>query len=385
MHKYIPESRDRTMKVCHLTSVHPAEDIRIFVKECQSLSNAGYDVSLVVANGHSRTKNGVQIIGVQAFAKNRVIRMLKGTWQVYKKAKELNADIYHFHDPELIPIGLLLKRKGKMVIYDVHEDVPEQVLSKQWIPKRLRRLISNIVKTVEKYASKRFDAIVTATPYINERFLRYNKNSVTVHNFPILNELLDHRNTATKKFDQANLIYIGGITKLRGIHEIAKAIEIVNKDMNVTLTLAGKFSPESLKDELEKTPAWNFINFVGWLTREEVKEYLSKSTLGLVILRPEPRYVVSYPIKLFEYMSAGIPVIASNFPLWKEIVERENCGKCVDPLQPNEIASAIKWFVNHPEEAKKMGENGRKAIEQKYNWEQESKRLLELYRTLQDK
>ncbi|MEH7384299.1 glycosyltransferase family 4 protein [Bacillus sp. JJ1521] len=365
------------MKVCHLTSVHPALDIRIFVKECKTLQRAGHEVTLIVANQESQVVDSVTIKSVNAPAGNRITRMIASTRAIYDEAIRQDADVYHFHDPELIPIGLLLKKRGKKVIYDVHEDVPEQVLSKEWIPGFLRKSISSIVKSVEKFASKRFDAVITATPTINNRFVTYNKNSVIVHNFPILNELAGSvENSDVKRED---LLYIGGITKLRGIEEMVEAMGIVNQTIDSTLALAGKFSPESLEDEMKSHPDWRYINHVGWLTRNEVKEQLSKSSIGLVLLRPEPRYVVSYPIKLFEYMSAGVPVIASNFPLWKGIVEGKNCGLCVDPLDPKSIADAIIWILQHPEEAKKMGENGRKAIENKYNWETESITLTNLY------
>jgi len=368
------------MKVCHLTSVHPGEDIRILIKECQTLQRAGHEVFLIVVNEESRQYNGVQIIGVKSGATNRISQMMKGPSKVYQAALELNADVYHFHDPELIPIGLMLKRKGKKVIYDVHEDVPEQVMSKHWIPSILRKPISKTVKGIESFASKRFDAIVPATPTIANRFKQYNKNTVTVHNFPILNELIDDeiQEISEEKTEQ-NIIYIGRITVVRGINEMTKAMEIVNESTKGTLFLAGKFAPESLKNDVEKMKGWQYIDHLGWLSRDEVKSYLAKSQVGLVVLYPEPRHIVSYPIKLFEYMSAGIPVIASNFPLWESIIEDAQCGICVDPLNPQEIADAIIKLLENPQEAKQMGLNGRKAVVEKYSWETESENLISLY------
>ncbi|MDP4085844.1 MAG: glycosyltransferase family 4 protein [Bacillota bacterium] len=370
------------MKICHLTSVHPAEDIRIFVKECRYLEQSGFDTSLIVANSDTYVKDGVKIIGVDVHAGNRYLRIVKGPQKVYKKALEVNADVYHFHDPELLPIGVLLKRKGKKVIYDVHEDVPEQVLSKEWIPSFLRVPISKIVKRVERFASKRFDAVVTATPTINERFETYNPNSVSIHNFPITNELMSEDLPSSEQAVKQSAIYIGGITKLRGIEEMVDAIELVNQKTTIPLTLAGKFSPESLEEQVKKQSGWKYVNHVGWLNREEVREYLGQAFVGLVLLHPEPRYMVSYPIKLFEYMSAGIPVIASDFPVWREIIEDSGCGICVDPQNIKEISDAILWFYENPEEAKRLGKNGREAILKKYSWENEAARLTALYKKL---
>lgn len=369
------------MNICHLTSVHPAEDIRIFVKECRYLQQSGFDTSLIVSNSETYVKDGVKIVGVEVNATNRYMRILKGPMRVYKKALEIDADAYHFHDPELLPVGLLLKRKGKKVIYDVHEDVPEQVLSKEWIPAFLRHSISTLVKRIERFASSRFDAVVTATPTINDRFKTYNKNSVIIHNFPITNELITE-DLPSSQDQKKTAIYIGGITKLRGIVEMVDALEVVNQTAPVTLTLAGKFSPESLEEQVKKQNGWKYVHNAGWLNREQVKSYLGQAFVGLVLLHPEPRYTVSYPIKLFEYMSAGIPVIASNFPLWKEIVEESQCGLCVDPLNIEEIAKAILWFNENPEEAKRLGKNGREAILKKYSWENEAARLVDLYKNL---
>lgn len=345
------------------------------------MQQSGFDTSLIVANSETYTKDGVKIIGVKVNAGNRYARILKGPIQVYKKALQVDADLYHFHDPELLPVGLLLKRKGKKVIYDVHEDVPEQVLSKEWIPAFLRHTISRMVKKIEKFASSRFDAVVTATPTINERFKTYNENSVSIHNFPITNELLSEGDLSQGN-QRKTAIYIGGITKLRGIEEMVDAIELVNQSESIPLTLAGKFSPESLEAQVKKQKGWKYVNHAGWLSREEVKSYLGQAFVGLVLLHPEPRYTVSYPIKLFEYMSAGIPVIASNFPLWRQIVEESQCGICVDPLNTKEISDAILWFYKNPDKAMEMGNNGRKAILTKYSWENEAARLTELYKKL---
>lgn len=366
------------MKVCHLTSVHSANDTRIFIKECQSLQNAGHEVYYVVPNVEDSEKAGVKIRGINSAAKGQLDRMRNTTKQVYLKALEINADVYHFHDPELIPIGLKLKAKGKKVIYDVHEDVPEQVLSKQWIPKPLRRFISMMVKSYEKYASKKFDAISTATPTIAERFKGYNENTITIHNYPLLDELSADYNDKVE--DSKNTaLYIGGIYVLRGIKEMVQAVEKLNEEIPCTFVLAGSFAPPALEDEVRNMTGFKYTDFKGFLDRDGVKKALAKADMGLVLLHPEPRFIVSLPIKMFEYMSAGVPVIASNFPIWQEIVENNNCGICVDPLKVNEIAEAMKWILENPEEAAQMGRNGRHAVETIYNWEAESKKLVEIY------
>lgn len=364
------------MKVCHFTSAHPAKDIRIFIKECQSLAKAGHDVSLVVANAETEIDKGVQIIGVKSTIKNKVSRMIKTAMSVYKVAMKQNADIYHFHDPELLPFGLLLRFKGKKVIYDVHEDVPRQILSKPWIPKALRGIISWSFERFENFAAKRFSAIIGATPYITDRFTEMGCNAVNVNNYPVLSELYIPETDWSQKTKAA--CYIGGINEIRGANEMVEAIG----QTRAKLFVGGKFSPQSLKDKLMTTEGWNNVIDLGFVSREIVAKTLSESYAGLVLFHPKPNHINAQPNKMFEYMSAGIPVISSNFPLWKEIIEGNKCGICVDPLNPNAIAEAISWVVEHPMEAKQMGINGRMAIEQKYNWEQESINLINLYKVI---
>jgi glycosyltransferase involved in cell wall biosynthesis len=361
--------------ICHITSVHSANDTRIFHKECKTLVNVGYAVTLVVQHETDEVINGVQIKGIKA-PKSRKERMLKTAKQVYKRVLECDADIYHFHDPELIPVGLKLKRKGKKVIYDVHEDVPRQILSKHWIPAPLRKIVSWVVEKTENYAAKRFDYIITATPYIRDRFLKINKHTVDVNNYPLLSEL--HIPEVNWDNKEQVVCYVGGIGQIRGINEMVESIGMTDYH----LLLAGKFASSAERDIVINKTGWERVIELGHVNRSGVKEVLAKSMAGLVVLHPIINYIDALPVKMFEYMAAGIPAIASNFPLWREIVEGNNCGICVDPLNVNEIADAMNWIFNNPYEAMKMGENGRRAVENKYNWEQEAIKLRKIYEGL---
>ncbi|MGI6555346.1 MAG: glycosyltransferase family 4 protein [Bacillota bacterium] len=363
------------VRLCHLTSVHPQTDTRIFYKECKTIAAAGYDVSLIVQHKKDEVMEGIQIFGL-AKSDNRKERMTKTAREVYERALYDNADIYHFHDPELIPVALKLKRKGKKVIYDVHEDVPRQILSKHWIAAPLRKPLSWTIERIENYAAKKFDYIITATPFIKERFLRLNKNAIDINNYPILSEL--HVPNVNWDEKEKLVCYVGGIGQVRGIYEIVEAIGMTK----YSLLLAGTFSSKAEYDSASNKSGWAKVIELGYLNRDEVRGVLSKSMAGLVVLHPIPNYIDALPVKMFEYMSAGIPVIASNFPLWKEIIEGNNCGICVDPLNAREIADAINRIMDNPYQAQKMGENGRKAVEEKYNWEKEGKKLIKIYEEL---
>ncbi len=359
-------------RICHISTVHPVFDTRIFHKECKSLVKAGYEVHLVIQHKKDEIVDGVHIHFLPK-PKNRKERMLKLRKIALQKAIEINADLYHFHDPELIPVGLQLKKLGKKVIYDVHEDVPRQTLTKEYIHPFLRKFIANTFEIYENWASKKFDAIITATPHIRDRFIKINPNTLDINNYPKLDELFEPIDWEKRKNE---ICYIGGISRIRGIVELVKSLEYTN----TVLHLAGEFESEKLKNEVMSLKGWKKVKYYGFVDRQIIKKILGKVKIGVVTLHPTINYLYSLPIKMFEYMSAGIPVLASNFPFWRDIIEKNNCGVLVNPLNPKEIADGINYLLNNDDLMKQMGLNGRKAVENKYNWENEEKKLVKLYK-----
>jgi len=368
-------------KICIISTVHPASDVRIFHKQAKTLVEAGYEVVLIGRKPLTPIDEPNIKFRELPAPKNRFDRMVRLSLIAFKWAWSEQADVYHFHDPELIFVGLLLRMFGKKVIYDVHEDVPLQILSKSWIPSFLRPVLSWLVRTIEGLVGRWFSAVITVTQPISERFIENGCRTVLVQNFPLLEEFPNLRPDVddTSEENEPFVVYVGGISVARGIREMVEAIEHVNNCLGIKLVLAGKFEDARLESEIQSMPGWKKVRFVGWVDRTRLPILLSKGIAGLVIFYPEPNHVSAQPNKLFEYMSAGIPVVASNFPLWKDIVERHNCGILVDPLKPEEIARAITYLAENSAEARKMGENGRRAIEQYYNWEREAQKLLELY------
>lgn len=364
--------------VVHLTSVHERYDTRIFVKECVSLANNGFQVALVVADGKGdEEKNNVRIYDVGA-SKGRLDRMRHAPNRVLNKALELNADVYHFHDPELISVGLKLKKRGKKVIFDVHEDTPKQILSKPYLHKSLRGLISNLFAVYEKSVVKKFDAVVAATPFLRDKFLAFGVKAIDVNNYPLLKEFAIGEIDWSQK--QNYVCYIGGLTRVRGILEIVQATQFVEN--KTRLKIAGTFSEASFEQEVMQQQSWNNVDAVGWQNRAGIQNVLNGSVAGLVTLHPIVNYLDALPVKMFEYMAAGIPVIASDIPLWKQIIDENQCGVCVNPFDPKEIAQAINSLVENPENAEKMGRNGQQAVLRKYNWTIEEQKLIALYRQL---
>lgn len=366
------------MFVTHLTSAHKRNDTRIFLKMCLSLSRCGHQVTQIVADGKGDSIcDGVQIFDV-GVSKGRLDRIRNVPKRVFVKAVSLNADLYHLHDPELIPMGMKLKRLGKCVVFDFHEDVPKQLLGKPYLNKAALWCLSKSFALFESHACKRFDGVIAATPFIRGKFLAIHPNTVDINNFPMLGELATYVEWGSK---QAEVCYVGGIAKIRGIAEVCQAMGLVQTIAR--LNLCGSFSEPGVEQSVKAMPGWKRVNELGFVDRSGVRNVLSRSVAGLVTFHPLPNHVDAQPNKMFEYMSAGIPVIASDFPLWREIIRGNDCGLLVDPLDPAAIAEAIDYLVSNPVEAQRMGANGRKAVNERCNWAIEEQKLFAFYeRTL---
>ncbi|MFL7023343.1 glycosyltransferase family 4 protein [Enterovibrio norvegicus] len=367
-----------THKIAHLTSVHPRYDTRIYLKECASLVKEGYEVHLVVADGKcNESINQINIHDV-GNERGRFKRILNSTRKIYQKAIDINCKLYHIHDPELIPIGLMLKRKGYKVIFDAHEDVPKQLLSKPYLNRFTSSMLSKVFLLFEKMVMKHFDCVVAATPSIANKQLAYNEKVIEINNFPLPGELSDDKpDWALKK---NKVCYIGGMSRIRGIQEIVDAM--AHCTATTQLSLAGKTNDKTLIGDIKSSKGWNNVEELGFIDRNQARELLCESMAGIVTFLPLPNHIDAQPNKMFEYMSAGIPIIASNFPLWNEIVEGNDCGICVDPENPSEIAKAIDFIIANPDIAKQKGENGSRAVNNKYNWDIEENKLYTAYRLL---
>ena len=365
-------------KVCILTSVHTPEDVRIYQKQAKSLRQAGYEVTLVNPSLTKTDDLGIEFVSADLGGMSRLKRMMKSPKKVYNVAKNIGADIYHIHDPELLGIGKKLSRNA-LVIFDSHEDTPGQILSKDYIPKPFRKIISFGFALKEKGTAKKLSAVVTATDTINGFFTAKGcKKVVTVNNYPILDEF---RKDVPFENREDAVCYIGGITRIRGIQEVVKSLE----GADYRLLLAGAFDSAELEENVKAMPEFEKTDFFGMVGRTEVADILSRSKVGLVTLYPVPNYVNSLPIKMFEYMAMGVPVVYSDFDFWKTLAGNEEdgiCGVAVDPYDPADIRKACEYILSHPEEAKKMGENGKRLVNEKYNWHVEEEKLLALYKEL---
>jgi glycosyltransferase involved in cell wall biosynthesis len=360
----------------HLTSVHTIDDPRIFYKQCMSLAARGHDVALVACHDRAEVVNRVRIVPIDR-PRGRLDRMVRVGYRVYRAAVRAGADVYHFHDPELLWVGVLLKLRGSRVIYDVHEDVPKQVMSKPWIPRWARPLVANAVWLVEQLAARIVDGIVAATPSIAQKFPA--AKTVVVQNFPE-SSFADSDGARPAAEREDAFVYTGGLMEVQGVREMAEAFALLPEGM--TGTVAGTFHPPALEQEIVRLPGWRRVRFLGQVPRADVLRAMDGARAGLVLNHPTLNYVDAYSTKMFEYMARGLPLVCSNFPLWAQIVCDAQCGIAVDPRDPRAIADAIRSLNEDDEFARRLGENGRRAIGERYNWEAELHKLEALYRTI---
>lgn len=357
-------------RVCHVTSVHSAKDTRIFFKECKSLSKK-YEVIIVAANARDEIVDNIQIIGYK-LPTSRFSRILKAK-EVIKTLVNVNAEVYHFHDPELLPIGIILKKRiGKQIVFDSHEDVPMQILCKEYIPRFLRKPLSRLYSYYESSKMKKYDALVTVTPIIYNRLKLINPYTYQITNFPMYEEI-----SHSAKWDRT-ICFTGSVSERYLHHSIINCL----KNADARYVLAGSAYPSYL-NRLKQLPNWDSVDYRGQVSYNQVLEILQSCSIGIVILFYSPN--VGYKkgtlgvLKMFEYMMAGIPVIATDFELWKEIIDVNHCGICVNPYDDKQIQNAIRFLLDHPEEARKMGENGKDAVRRLYNWGSQESILFDLY------
>jgi glycosyltransferase involved in cell wall biosynthesis len=377
-------SKQRRAKVCILTSVHIPFDCRVFHREAVSLAKAGYDVTLIARHDKEEVVSGVRMVPLPQW-KNRFHRMTGVLWRLYRLAVRENADVYHFHDPELMIVGLLLKLRGRKVIWDVHEHYPNSILDKYYISRSLRRLISRSFDLFERAVVRFFNYVIYTTPFVGARYETMKVRSGRVENYPMIK-----LSGTFEKHPQEKIIYLGGMARSRGLIEVVEAFaEIVKMHPQWQLCLVGSCNPASfeteLKDAVKTLGIEKNVQFVSWVPYDQKEALSSQASMGVITYLPYSNNTSCLPNKLFDYMLVSLPVIASNFPLYREVVEGSHCGLLVDPSKAREIAQAMAYLIEHPAEARQMGENGRRAVIEKYNWEKESEKLLQIYNAVLEK
>ncbi|MCK0470253.1 glycosyltransferase [Alkalihalobacillus sp. APA_J-10(15)] len=369
----------KNQKVVHITTVHHPLDPRIYYKQCQSLQKAGYDVTLIAPNGEEVI--GTSDIHVTSLQKRngRIKRMLLSTFEAYRKAKKLQADVYTIHDPELLPVAWLLKKKSNVVIYDIHEDYETSILQKEYLPKLVQKVLAKAYRLMESFFSRRLE-LCLAEKYYQEKYER----GMCLLNYPILDQgAIQAERKTNETCDE--LIYTGNLSETRGALTQAR-IPLFHPD--VTVRFYGKCA-KGLAEQMyvEAKGKQEHIIIEGierYVPKDEIDQaYLEKQWLAGIALFPyDPHYMRKELTKFFEYMSHGLPILCSDFPVWKSFIDKHQCGLAVDPHDQKAVYDAIEYLRTNREEARKMGENGRQAVVNELNWEKEEEKLVAWYHKL---
>lgn len=365
------------IKICHMSDAHSAEDERIFHKECVSLATAGYDTYLV-ATGESYEKNGVHIVGVGKKPSSRLKRMIMTTNAVYKKALKIDAQIYHLHDLELLPCALKLKKKGKKVIFDSHENYSALFESKTYLPKFVRKIVGGLFGTYYKSVLHYFSAIVTATSSVSDELKNFNDKVVTITNYPVI----DPNYVPPIHENHRTLVFAGGISEQWCHRQVLQAMEGCQ---NIRYVLCGDGDGQYTRS-LQKMSAWEQVDYRGRLPHEKIRDILASADIGVCILKysgnTSGKLGNLANTKLFEEMEVGLPIVCTDFTLWQEIINTYQCGICVAPNDIQKITDAITYLVEHPKIASQMGKNAARAVRENYNWASQEKILIRLYAEL---
>lgn len=366
------------IKVCHLTSVHRRYDVRIFEKECKSLAQNGYDVTLIVNDDKSNEiKDGVSIISTGVFPSRSLRGRLRSGRLILRKALEQNGDIYHIHDPELLVIARKLKKKGKKVVFDSHEFTAKQIMYKEYIPIVFRKIISKIYERYETRVLARIDGVIVPCTYDGENYFKNkSKKVVFVDNFPLVNS-----DGAVANVKNNTIVFLAGtLSRERGIVETI----IATAHAKIPLVLAGKFSSSEFEKEVKALNEYENVKYLGIINKEEVDSYMKTCKIGISLMQNVAQYphCDNLATKILEYLSYGIPVICSNFTYTENIMKENQFGITVNPSSIDEIVNAITFLIDNPEKAVLFGKNGRELVIAKKNWGAEEKKLLDLYKSI---
>ena len=364
-----------------LTTVHDPHDTRIYHKESRTLADAGYDVSILAHHPRDESANGIDIVSIGT-ADSRAERW-KHLYRMYRTAAARDSDVYHFHDPELLPVGVWLSRTTDAgVVYDVHEDYENAIRHRDWIPDAVTPTLGRIVPAGQSVCAKRFDAVVTATEWIAEGFEERGHTNVTpVRNFPITEEITMGDPPEQPGWEHT-LVYVGSVSETRGIYRMLELTsELRSRGLDVGLWVLGRFAnvatAKRARSYIRDNDLNNAVRLFGRVEYVDIFSYLAFADIGLALVDAD-RYEYVIPTKVFEYMYAKLPTIATE-TLGPRKYLPDDAGLLVDETNIKKQVELIKGLLENPKKRGEMGQAGREHVEGEYSWKSESKKVLDVY------
>lgn len=368
-----------------VTSSHLANDIRVFQKEALSIQKLkNIKLYYMVPHAIEEEIQGVKILPV-SLNRAKYQRLIINPFVIFFRLLFRKVNVIHFHDPELMPFILLLQllKNRVKVVYDIHEDLEGLVRNRNWIPlkKENRNLIAGIAAKYERFFVKRFHTVIAADHVIASRCIAVNTNTIVLENFPKSEEYIHNsREQAPEEF--IKISSFGGLSNARCIETIISAIEILSEAHKVKCIVGGSIASQELFTKLQNSKAWAHVEYIGKVDRERMAKEICTSHLSFVMFSDSPNHYQIRSNRFYETLSFGVPVICSDFPEWKQFMEQHNCGFACNPNNAMEVASSIEQIIMNPSLRSSLGDNGRNVVLNKYNWEIEEKKLINLYNNL---
>lgn len=367
------------LKICHVTSGYHRTDARVFQRQILTLSSAGYEVCVLTNDGKPDEEiQGIKFFCTKILFPNRLLTILLAKYQFKKQILEIDADIYQLHAPELLPLASLLKRKGKKVFYDAHEDMPRHILEKEWLPVFLRKPIAIIVEKYMRSVFRNIDCIVTPHHHVLDDLKTINSNTHLIPNFPLVTS--QNKFSIDDYLSRDNIICYSGTVYYYSNQELL--ISVLAKVDDIRYEIAGEM-PQDLMQKLSIMDGFNKLKYYGRIPWTALNAFYLNATIGYVVYDYKLNLGWdrgSYGTnKIFEYMEAGLPIICTDYILWKEIIEKYKCGIYIEPNNFEQLLSAILFLINDREEAYRMGQAGRDAILTEFNWDKVGPKYVNLF------
>ncbi|GGH54441.1 glycosyl transferase [Dyadobacter endophyticus] len=362
-------------RVLLLSTVHPSADPRIMYKIAPSLQSY-YEVFCALPGVRGGLRKNLHLIRLPKFGR-LLPRILLAHPIALLKCLPLRPDIVHIFVPELIPLALLFQWAGAKVVYEVQEN-----LFKKFAIKRYNNglVFKWLFRFFDRLARRRFHLIFTDDAYLEE-YRNLTKPFAIIHNYvslPVM-DTLAHEDARTPG---PELFYLGVVSMERCLDTMINALALLKKsypDCHLHLFGPMRVDKEELGAIADYGQVMNNITFHGYTDQQVALKYASQAIAGIALLKPVADYPDSFPTKMFEYMALKLPVITSDFPLYKRIVEDSGSGYCISPYDPEALHNALQCCISENALRSQMGNNGRKASETCYNWASEEAKLLSFY------